>query len=208
MAEQKRTDPAQQRTSDEVIKPARLHHVNLKAFRFTEMREFYTALIGIHPTAEVGTFGWYTYDTANHRLALMHIPEITERMPASAGMHHMAFEYDSIDDLMHTYQRMRQKGIVPAFVIDHGMTTSFYYHDPDGNYVELQVDNFGSDKKSTEFMHTPAFLANPIGQPINPEAYRGAWQKGATPSELHRRSYAGEFADGIQIPPSILGLWG
>ena len=30
----------------------------LKAYRFEEMSEFYTALIGIHPNAEAGTFGW------------------------------------------------------------------------------------------------------------------------------------------------------
>ena len=65
---------------EEVIIPARLHHVNLKAYRFEEMRDFYTALIGIHPNAEVGTFGWYTFDTANHRLALMHQPNFTERV--------------------------------------------------------------------------------------------------------------------------------
>lgn len=28
--------------------------------------------------------------------------------------------------------------------MDHGLTMSIYYLDPDGNGVELQVDNFGS----------------------------------------------------------------
>ncbi|GHO58650.1 bifunctional 3-(3-hydroxy-phenyl)propionate/3-hydroxycinnamic acid hydroxylase [Ktedonobacter robiniae] len=197
MAEQRQTSPEQEGSLNEVIVPARLHHVNLKAYRFEEMREFYTALIGIHPNAEVGTFGWYTYDTANHRLALMHVPTITERVPASAGMHHMAFEYDSLDDLMRTYLRLKKIGILPAGVLDHGMTTSFYYRDPDGNYIELQVDNFGLDPAmSTTFMHTPAFLDNPIGVPINPESYMAAWQEGASLEEMHERSYAGEFTEG------------
>ena len=201
MAEQLKTDPLQQSSQKKIIVPARLHHVNLKAYRFEEMREFYTTLIGIHPNAEVGTLGWYTYDTANHRLALMHLPHITERVPGSAGMHHMAFEYDSIGDLMHTYLRLKKMGILPVAVLDHGMTTSFYYRDPDGNYVEMQVDNFGPDPAaSTAFMHTPAFLTNPIGVPINPESYEDAWQKGATLAELHERSYAGEFAQGASIP--------
>ena len=85
MAEQRTTTTAQpQHHTEEVIVPARLHHINLKAFKFDEMREFYTALIGIHPNAEVDTFGWYTYDSANHRLALMHMPEFTPRVPGSA----------------------------------------------------------------------------------------------------------------------------
>ena len=81
------------------------------------------------------------------------------------------------------------------------MTTSFYYRDPDGNYIELQVDNFGLDPaESTAFMHTPAFLDNPIGVPINSESYLVAWQKGASLQELHERSYAGEFSNGASIP--------
>ena len=48
-------------------------------------------------------------------------------------------------------------------------------------------------------MHTPAFLANPIGVPINPESYVAAWQQGASLPELHERSYAGEFAEGAAM---------
>ncbi len=200
MKEQRQTSQVQEESLDEVIVPARLHHVNLKAYKFEEMRDFYTALIGIHPNAEVGTFGWYTFDTANHRLALMHQPNFTERVEASAGMHHMAFEYDALDDLMRTYLRLKKIGVLPAAYLDHGMTTSFYYRDPDGNYIELQVDNFGLDPaRSTAFMHTPAFLANPIGVPINPESYVAAWQQGASLQELHERSYAGEFAEGAAM---------
>jgi catechol 2,3-dioxygenase-like lactoylglutathione lyase family enzyme len=200
MTEQRQTSAGQEGSLGKVIVPARLHHVNLKAYHFEEMRDFYTALIGIHPNAEVGTFGWYTYDTANHRLALMHLPNFTERVEASAGMHHMAFEYDSLDDLMQTYLRLKKIGILPVGVLDHGMTTSFYYRDPDGNYIELQVDNFGLDPaQSTAFMHTPAFLGNPIGVPINPESYVAAWQTGASLHELHERSYSGEFTEGAAM---------
>ncbi len=186
-----------QQNSEAAIVPARLHHVNLKTTKFEEMRDFYTLLLGIHPVAEVGTYGWYAYDMANHRIALMHEPIFTPRVPCSAGMHHVAFEYDSINDLMHTYQRLKRVDVVPALTMNHGMTTSYYYRDPDGNYVEMQVDNFGSDpSKGVAFMHTAPFLTNPIGVPINPETYLAAWQKGATLSELHQRSYAGEFVEG------------
>src|SRR5262249_24385808 len=94
----------------------------------------------------------------------------------------------------------KKMDILPAGVLDHGMTTSFYYRDPDGNYIELQVDNFGLDPaKSTAFMHTPTFLAKPIGVAINPESYLAAWQKGASLDELHERSYAGEFTEGASM---------
>jgi catechol-2,3-dioxygenase len=200
MTEQTKTPSSRQRSLDEVIVPAHLHHVNLKVVKLDEMRAFYTSLLGIHPTVEVGPIGFYTYDAANHRLALLHDPAFTERVPGSAGMHHMAFEYNSIDDLMHTYQRLKRSDILPRFALDHGLTTSYYYQDPDGNYVEMQVDNFGDWARSSEWTRTaPEFVADPIGKVINPESYLAAWQAGASLAELHRRAYAGEFSEGMPM---------
>ena len=55
------------------------------------------------------------------------------------------------------------------------MTFSYYYADPDGNHVELQVDNFGDWTKSTEWMRTSAeFRANPIGQFVDPDLVAAA----------------------------------
>jgi hypothetical protein len=80
------------------------------------------------------------------------------------GMHHCAFEYASFADLMSSYDRLRKAGVEPAFCLDHGVTISIYYEDPEGNYVELQSDNFSDWKLSTEYMRTSrAFSENPIG---------------------------------------------
>ena len=51
------------------------------------------------------------------------------------------------------------------------MTFSYYYKDPDGNHVELQVDNFGDWGASTEWMRTsPEFHCQPdrgVRGPVN-----------------------------------------
>lgn len=47
-------------------------------------------------------------------------------------------------------------------MVNHGMTLSAYYRDPDGNQVEFQVD-LCSLAEADEFMRSPAFAANPIG---------------------------------------------
>ena len=76
-----------------------------------------------------------------------------------------AFEYDDIDAWLATYERLKAHGIVPHMVVDHGMTLSMYYLDPDGNSVELQVDNFGDWGRSSAFVRdAPEFAANPIGE--------------------------------------------
>ena len=43
---------------------------------------------------------------------------------------------------MSSYARLKGLGIEPDACVNHGVTTSLYYADPDGNQVELQVDNF------------------------------------------------------------------
>jgi catechol-2,3-dioxygenase len=99
-----------------------------------------------------------------------------------------------MDELLDTYARLERAGIVPHACLDHGMTTSFYYADPDGNSVELQSDNFGDWSRSTEYMRTtPEFAANPIGVSVDPGRMLAARQAGASSEELHRRAYAGEF---------------
>ncbi len=106
----------------------------------------------------------------------------------------MAFEYPSLHDLLDTYLRLKDAGIRPHAALDHGITTSFYYVDPDGNSVELQSDNFGDWARSSVFVRTaPAFAANPIGRNIDPEQLVAARAAGASPDDIHRRAYAGEF---------------
>ena len=106
-------------------------------------------------------------------------------------MHHCAFEYENFSDLMSSYARMRDEGIVPAFSLDHGITMSLYYKDPDGNFVELQSDNFGDWKRSTEWMRTSAdFRSNPIGTFFDPEKVYQAYASG---EELQPTIRAGKF---------------
>jgi hypothetical protein len=99
-----------------------------------------------------------------------------------------------MNDLLDTYERLKAEGIVPHGCLDHGLTTSFYYLDPDGNSVELQCDNFGDWAQSSEWMRTaPEFADDPIGKHIDPDGLVAARPDGASPAEIHRRAYAGEF---------------
>jgi len=45
----------------------------------------------------------------------------------------MAFEFSLLDELFETFARLRTLGITPSLCIDHGMTISLYYADPDRN---------------------------------------------------------------------------
>ena len=80
-----------------------------------------------------------------------------------------AFTYSTLGDLIGTYKRLQAMGIRPTVTIDHGPTTSMYYTDPDGNNIELQVDNFETAEEAQEFFESDAFAKNPVGVLFDPD---------------------------------------
>ncbi len=182
-------------TDTTVIHPM-FHHVNLKTTRLQEMIDYYRTLVGAEVVFQDQVGAWLSNDGANHRVALLAFPNFVDdaEKDTRTGMHHSAFEYAGFDELMSTYVRLREEGITPAICLDHGMTFSYYYADPDGNNVELQVDNFGDWAKSTEWMRTsPEFNANPIGQFLDPEQVIADHQAGMSHAEIHAKAMAGDY---------------
>jgi catechol-2,3-dioxygenase len=185
-----------------------LHHVNLKTTRMQEMIDWYARVAGMEPSWLAPDACWLTNDGANHRLAMLAVPGLRDDPDkiAHTGMHHFAFEYGSYDALLGACEGLIADGIRPHTVLDHGMTMSFYFVDPDGNSVELQADNFGDWERSSRWMRTaPEFAANPIGVPVDADRLVSAWRAGASADDLHRRAYAGEFAPDseldLRLPP-------
>jgi catechol-2,3-dioxygenase len=188
-------DPAQMQAPADCERPT-LHHFNLKTTRMHEMIDWYRVVVGMEPSWVADDACWLTNDGANHRLAMLAVPGLSDDPDkiAHTGLHHAAFEYADWEALLRSTERIMKLGIRPHMVLDHGMTMSFYFVDPDGNSVELQADNFGDWSKSRAFMQTaPEFAADPIGTPVDPDALLEQWRAGADPAELHRRAYAGEF---------------
>jgi catechol-2,3-dioxygenase len=107
---------------------------------------------------------------------------------------HIAFAYQSFDDLLAAYARLKSLAIEPVRAADHGTTTSIYYEDPDRNCIELMVDNFGDEEESTEFMRrSPSFARNPMGADVDPDQIYAARKSGMSVAEIHERAYSGEF---------------
>jgi catechol 2,3-dioxygenase len=183
-----------------------LHHVTLKTTRKEEMIAWYGLVVGLQPNWNGAEGAWLSNDRANHRMALLVAPGIREDPDkvAHAGLHHSAYEFESVAALLENYARLRDHGIEPHITLDHGMTLSLYYLDPDGNSVELQVDNFLDWNKSSEWMRTsPEFTANPIGAPCDPGALLDAHRGGMSDEELHRAAYAGEFPPTVPPDPRL-----
>jgi catechol-2,3-dioxygenase len=179
-----------------------LHHVNLKTTRMAEMIEWYGKVVGMRLVHLADVGAWLSNDAANHRLALLAVPGLSDDPDkiCRTGLHHIAYEYGSMDELLDNYLRLKSVGIEPHACLDHGMTMSFYYVDPDGNSVELQCDEFGDWAQSTRYIETsPTFAENPIGVNLDPGLVVAARDAGAPSAQIHERAMAGEFASGSPL---------
>ena len=178
-----------------MIRP-KLHHVTFKTTRLDEMIAWYETVIGTKVQFRDHSAAWTTNDEANHRIAFLAVPGLSddEQKTRHNGMYHCAFEYDSFDDLMASFDRLRKASIQPAFCLDHGTTISLYYKDPEGNFVELQSDVFGDWAKSSDFMRTSLdFAANPIGTFFDPARVYEALKSGADFKTLQKSIRTGAY---------------
>jgi catechol-2,3-dioxygenase len=192
---------ADERAKPHVAAPT-LHHINLKTTRKDEMIAWYQAVVGAQVLFHHPAFTFLSNDSANHRIALLQVPGIAEDPDRihHDGMRHSAWEYTSFEELNDTYLRLRHEGILPAACIDHGASLSYYYADPDGNLVELQVDAFGDWEQSRRWMVeeliNQEFL---VGAAVDPDKIAQAHASGLSFAEIHANANAGEYSTG-QLP--------
>jgi len=172
---------------DKVLSPSVLAHVVLRTQKFKEMVDFYTTFLGGRIVHGNDFLCFITYDHEHHRIALIGVPDTSAKVPTSAGLHHIAFTFDSISDLLLAYRQRKAKGILPAWSVNHGPTNSIYYKDPDGNMLETQVDNFDDPEGANAFMMTKEFAENPIGTDFDPEEYIARIKKGEPEDNLKPR---------------------
>jgi catechol 2,3-dioxygenase-like lactoylglutathione lyase family enzyme len=163
------------------IPPIKLAHIVRRTARFDAMLDWYQKVLGAEIVHSDGVLAFLSYDEEHHRIALANLPGLEDQPPMAAGTDH--------GDLLYTYVRLKKLGIEPYWAINHGPTTSLYYKDPDGNRVELQVDNFATADECNRWMRSGDFAANPIGVVFDPD-------------ELVARYAAGEAIEALaQRPP-------
>jgi catechol-2,3-dioxygenase len=156
--------------------PTKLSHIVLQTNRRNQMRDWYCTVLGAEILHENEFICFISYDDEHHRVAFIDPGPLAEKEPDArragneAGLHHVAFTYAGLDDLIDNYMRLKQIGIRPQRCVNHGVTTSMYYRDPDNNQVELLVDNFATAAEGQAYMRQrSATDKNPVGVVYDPE---------------------------------------
>ncbi len=168
------------------ISPAKFAHFVLRTGQSDKMTEWYRIVLAARIVFRDERLCFLSYDDEHHRLALIQIPGLPPRDPDAAGTDHVAYSYRDLGELLATYRRLKAHGILPQWPINHGVTTSMYYHDPDNNRVELQIDNFATIEELQGYFQSPAFAANPVGVTYDPEQLCRDYEAGAPIADLLR----------------------
>lgn len=166
-------------------------HIVFQTAQPQEMRDWYCTVLDGHVVYQDATLSFITFDEEHHRVALLHPPiPMAAKTATTAALHHSAYTFQNIDELLDRYSMLRDKGITPAVCIAHGVTTSMYYQDPDRNFVELQIDRFEDPDDATGYMKGPEYAADSVGPAFDPEELLAARRAGASVEELSDRAWA------------------
>ncbi|MBV9861092.1 MAG: VOC family protein [Alphaproteobacteria bacterium] len=159
--------------------PSKLSHIVLQTNRRNEMRDWYCKVLGAEVLHENRFICFISYDNEHHRVAFIDPGPLADKAPSEGktaraggevGLHHVAFTMGSLDDLTEHYLKLKEEGISPHRCVNHGITTSMYYYDPDRNQVELLVDNFADASAGQAYMRGRSDSdKNPVGVDFNPE---------------------------------------
>lgn len=173
-----------------MIKPIRLAHFVLRSRHFDASKAWYQTVLGCRPVFENPLACFMTYDEEHHRVAILNAAGAPEPAYGAAGVDHIAFTFEGLGELLGTYRRLKGDGIEPYWSINHGPTTSLYYRDPDGNQIELQIDNFHTPEDFQAFLDGGSYQQNPIGVEFDADKLAERFEAGDPIEELVKQGAA------------------
>lgn len=165
----------------------RLGEIVLATGRYDAMTAWYRQLLDIEPSLEHANdtgvptggppkptrmcfFRLHIEPPYQDVVAIFEMPGTRDAPSGDPGLHHMQLRNASLPVLGERYRRLRDLGVLPYRAMDHGPSTSLYYHDPDHNAVEIAASNFATLEEFQACLASDAFKLNPTGKAIDPQS--------------------------------------
>jgi catechol 2,3-dioxygenase len=125
-----------------MIQARKLGHVVLRVRDARKSKEFYMRALGLKLAWEDLDRGavFLSFGEQHHDLALFQPAAQPAADASHAGLHHTAWQVGSFEELQAAYQELRAMGFAVESTVEHNVTRSVYFPDPDGNRVELYCD--------------------------------------------------------------------
>jgi catechol-2,3-dioxygenase len=147
------------------VRPRRLGHLGVVVHDMDLMIDFYCDVVGMElsdrmPYPEDSPWfelSWLRVDNDHHVLSFLLPRKPAHSDPMGTGLHHIAFQMETFEDLKAAYTDVRARDLRlagPARRGGPGSQVRFYFHDPEENIVELfwGLDQIGWDGNVREFM--------------------------------------------------------
>ena len=196
----------------EIIIHPKLQHFGLVTANLDTMLDWYHKVLGMTVNnsskvpAEIqgrmpfSATAFISNDEVHHRMALFEVSGIVNNPDKSkhTRVQHIAFDYETLDDLLNTYARLKNLGILPVMAMDEAVNTSFYYLDPDQNLIELNINNYDSEWTGTEAIRT---LHAGVRSEVDPDKMIEVRKEGVSPWEIHERAVKGDFTPAKTFNP-------
>jgi catechol-2,3-dioxygenase len=182
-------NPSKVTVAGAATEPAYISHYGIRAQRYKEMIQWYQTVFRAKIQHENEFLAFMTFDEEHHRLVIFEDPATVAKPENAAGVDHVAYGLASFGDLVLTYERLKAEGITPFLPLNHRFTTSLYYHDPDGNDVELSVDNFSTKRECDAFIRGDQMAEigrPPFGHAFDPDELARLYHQGVPEETLAR----------------------
>lgn len=182
--------------SSKPVSPSSIGHFGIRTTpdRFEEMVKWHLAFFGGRCVLRNEKAAFIAWDDEHHRMVIVNDPshKQLENRATAATVYHIAFTLNSLSELATSYEEKKAHGILPHWPVNHGMSTSMYYYDPDGNEFEMQVNNFDTSEEALEFMATDEYKQNPIGVDIDVDEFLRRVRSGENERDIKKRPGIGQ----------------
>ena len=117
----------------------KIGHVHLKVADLKKSEEFYTKIFNLKVSERVVNYLFLTFGKEHHDLALQEHKNAKQPSEGMTGLYHFAVEMESLKQLADIYFKLKKLKI-DFTPVDHGISKTIYFADPDGNGIEVYVD--------------------------------------------------------------------
>ena len=135
-----------------MIKIERVAHVVIKVRSLEKSLDFYTRILGLKVMGKIEpSVVFLSTGRDHHELGIAELgTEAPDGTFYQVGMEHFAFKLRNETDLVEAYETLLRENVEIAYTVNHGVTKSVYFLDPDGNELEVYADNSPEEVASFE----------------------------------------------------------
>ncbi len=185
-----------------MLKPNGVHHLAIATADIKQQIEYFSDVLGMELVALYWMHGvdgaWHGFMKANDAcyIAFVQMDSIKSvpiefgkthagsgALPSAPGtMQHVAFNVDTVEELLNIRDRIRSRGVNVLGPIDHGMCQSLYFAGPEGLTLEIATSEAAIDPRAwidPEVVALAGISAEELERFRQPARYAG--QGGAVP---------------------------